>query len=93
MAISVADPVAVAVRSDDENLWVTLQDGRQLGVPLAYFPRLLHATADQRNRYELSGGGRGIHWDELDEDISVGGLLLGRGDQTVRRAPPSGGTR
>ena len=93
MAISVADPVAVAVRSDDENLWVTLQDGRQLVVPLAYFPRLLHATADQRNRYELSGGGRGIHWDELDEDISVGGLLLGQGDKTVGRAPPSGGMR
>jgi hypothetical protein len=82
MTISVADPVAVAVRCDDENLWVTLADGRQLGVPLAYFPRLLHATSAQRAAFELSGSGRGIHWDELDEDISVSGLLAGRGDQS-----------
>jgi len=82
MTISVADPAAVAVRCDDDTLWVTLDDGRQLGVPLAYFPRLLHATPAQRAAYELSGGGRGIHWDELDEDISVSGLLAGRGDQT-----------
>ena len=82
MSISVAEPVAVSVRCDDESLWVTLADGRQLGVPLAYFPRLLHATPEQRAQYELSGGGRGIHWDQLDEDISVSGLLAGRGDQT-----------
>jgi hypothetical protein len=82
MTTSVADPVATSVRCDDENLWVTLADGRQLGVPLAYFPRLLQATPDQRAAYELSGGGRGIHWDELDEDISVSGLLAGRGDRT-----------
>jgi len=82
MTISVADPAAVAVRCDDDTLWVTLDDGRQLGVPLAYFPRLLHATPAQRAAYELSGGGRGIHWDELDEDISVSGLLAWRGDQT-----------
>src|SRR5918911_678326 len=79
---SVADPVAVDVRCDDDNLWVTLADGRQLGVPLAYFPRLLHATPAQRTAFELSGNGRGIHWDELNEDISVSGLLAGRGDQT-----------
>jgi hypothetical protein len=82
MTTSVADPVATSVRCDDENLWVTLADGRQLGVPLAYFPRLLRATPDQRAAYELSGGGRGIHWDELDEDIGVSGLLAGRGDRT-----------
>lgn len=82
MTISVADPVAVAFRCDDENLWATLADGRQLGVPLAYFPRLLHATPAQRTRFEPSGGGRGIHWDELDEVISVSGLLAGRGDRT-----------
>jgi Protein of unknown function (DUF2442) len=82
MSISIADPVAVAVRCDDENLWVTLADGRQLGVPLVFFPRLLHATPAQRAAFELSGGGRGIHWEALDEDISVGGLLAGRGDQT-----------
>ena len=75
----------MAVRCDDEHLWVTFADGRQLGVPLAYFPRLLRATPQQRANDELSGGGRGIHWDELDEDISVSGLLAGRGDQTRRR--------
>lgn len=82
MSISVADAVAVSVRCDDAHLWVTLADGRQLGVPLAYFPRLLHATPEQRATYELSGGGRGIHWDALDEDLSVAGLLAGRGDRT-----------
>jgi len=76
------DAVAVAVWCDAENLWVRLADGRQLGVPLAYFPRLLHATHEQRARWELSGGGRGIHWEGLDEDVSVAGLLRGLGDQT-----------
>ena len=89
MTISVADPVAVSVRCDEASLWVTLADGRQLGVPLAYFPRLLHATPAQRDAYELSGGGRGIHWDELDEDVSVAGLLAGRGDR-ARPAPDIG---
>ncbi len=84
MTILVADPVAVSVHCDDENLWVQLADGRQLAVPLAYFPRLLHATPEQRAGYSLSGGGRGIHWDDLDEDISVEGLLAGRGDRTRR---------
>jgi hypothetical protein len=60
------------------------EDGRMLSVPLAYFPRLLHASPDQREKYEISGGGTGIHWDELDEDISVEGLLLGVGDRTRR---------
>ena len=82
MTISVADPTAVAVWCDDDSLWVRLADGRQIGVPLTYFPRLLYATPEQRVVYELSGGGRGIHWDALDEDISVSGLLEGRGDQT-----------
>jgi hypothetical protein len=82
MSILVADAVAVSVRCDDEQLWVTLADGRQLGVPLAFFPRLLHATPAQRSAVELSGGGRGLHWDALDEDISVAGLLAGRGDRT-----------
>ncbi len=70
-------PRARRIWFDDENLWVELMDARQLGVPLAYFPRLLKATAEQRNRYEISGGGTGLHWDALDEDISVPGLLAG----------------
>lgn len=71
---------------DEANIWLELTDGRQLSVPLAYFPRLLHATGKQLQQYELSGGGTGIHWDELDEDISVEGLLLGIGDRTKSTA-------
>jgi len=69
---------------DDDYLWVVLTDGRQLATPLSYFPRLLNASKDQRELFEISGGGKGLHWDELDEDISVEGLLLGIGDQTKR---------
>jgi Protein of unknown function (DUF2442) len=72
---------ATSVSFDDAMMWVDLADGRRPGVPLAYFPRLMHASAEQRERYELSGGGTGIHRDELDEDISVEGLL-GIGDRT-----------
>ncbi|OYY94174.1 MAG: hypothetical protein B7Y41_07550 [Hydrogenophilales bacterium 28-61-23] len=67
---------------DNNMMWVTLVDGRKLGIPLAYFPRLLAATPQQRQQYEFSGNGTGIHWDELDEDISVQGLLMGVGDRT-----------
>jgi hypothetical protein len=66
-------------------MWVELTDGRQLGVPLTYFPRLLKSTPAQRKKYVISGGGIGLHWDALDEDISVRGLLLGRGDRQVVR--------
>lgn len=73
---------AKTVRFDEYNMWVTLSDARTLGVPLAWFPKLMHASPDQRERFELSV--RGIHWDELDEDISVDGLIAGRGDVTNR---------
>jgi hypothetical protein len=76
---------AVRVWFDADNLWVELADGRRLAVPLAYFPRLLGATPEQREQFEISGGGTGLHWDELDEDISVSGLLLGVGDRTAGR--------
>lgn len=72
---------ATTIRFDQDSMWVDLDDGRTLGVPLAWFPRLLHATADQRSRWHISS--RGLHWDNLDEDISVAGLLNGLGDQTV----------
>jgi uncharacterized protein DUF2442 len=67
---------------DNDNLWLELTDGRQLSVPLAYFPRLLRATSQQRQQFEMSGGGTGLHWDAIDEDISVEGLLMGIGDRT-----------
>lgn len=71
---------AKLVRFDDYSMWVELSDGRTLGVPLAWFPRLLHAKPEQRQNCELSIDG--IHWDDLDEDISIAGLLAGRGDAT-----------
>ncbi len=73
---------ATKIWFDEENMGVALTDGRQLSIPLTYFPRLLNATAEQRNNYELSGGGTGIHWEEIDEDISVPGLILGNKDLT-----------
>jgi len=76
---------ADSLRFDEHTMWVDLSDGRTIGVPLAWFPRLLHATAEQRQRYRIGAGGRGLHWDEIDEDISVAGLLEGRGDQTRKR--------
>jgi Protein of unknown function (DUF2442) len=72
-----------SLRFDDDCMWVELDDGRTLGIPLAWFPRLLHATKAQREDYELSR--RGMHWDALDEDISVAGLLAGQGDLTHRK--------
>ncbi len=69
-----------AVRLDSDCLWVDLEDGRTIGVPLAWFPRLLRATPEQRDAFELSR--RGIHWEALDEDISVAALLSGHGDMT-----------
>ena len=71
---------ATSVRLDEHTMWVELSDGRTLGVPLAWFPRLLHATPAEREQVELSCVG--LHWDALDEDISIAGLLAGRGDVT-----------
>lgn len=76
--------LAKTLRFDESMMWVGLADGRQLGVPLAYFPRLLRATAQQRESFVISGGGMGLHWEELDEDISVPALLAGKGDLAAR---------
>lgn len=73
----------VSVRFDEYSFWVELDDGRTLGIPLAWFPRLLHGTAAQREAVVLSRAG--LHWEELDEDISIAGLLAGRGDMTRPR--------
>lgn len=70
---------------DEYNIWVEFTDGRQMSVPLQYFPRLQKATLAQRMNYETSGDGTGIHWDALDEDISVQGLLNGVGDLTKKK--------
>ena len=65
---------------DEDNLWVPLSDGRTIGAPLAWFPRLLKANENSREDFKLSV--HGIHWDYLDNDFSVHGLLSGYGDQT-----------
>jgi len=69
------DATAVDVRVTDDQLLVVLADGRELAAPLAWFPRLSEATEDQRKNWRLIGRGQGIHWPDVDEDISVASLL------------------
>lgn len=71
-----------AVRFDEDTLWVSLSDGRTIAAPLAWFPRLMEATPEQLAQVELSKGG--LHWDALDEDISIAGLLAGQPDLSRR---------
>ena len=71
-------PSAVRARIVDDALVIDLNDGRTITAPLAWYPRLLYATARERRRWRLIGGGEGIHWPDLDEDLSVEGLLAGR---------------
>lgn len=73
-------PEPMSVRFDEAMMWVTLKDGRVIGVPLAWHPRLLGATHEQLNRVELSPSG--LHWDEIDEDLSIRGMMMGQ--QTFR---------
>ena len=77
---------ATEVSFDDYLMWVALSDGRKIGVPLAWYPRLLNGSASDRAKAWISPSG--LHWDELDEDISIAGILAGRGDltQDVRHA-------
>ena len=72
------DVFAQSVRFSEDSMTVLLDDGRELSVPLVWYPRLLDGSAEERGHYELIGQGEGIHWPELDEDISVEGLLAGR---------------
>jgi hypothetical protein len=74
---------AKSVRFDEDSFWVELSDGRTLSVPLAWFPRLLRGSPEQREAVSISS--RGLHWDELNEDISIEGLLAGKSDQTRPR--------
>ena len=76
----ITSPEPLGVRFDEDNFWVDLADGRTLGIPLAWFPRLRHATPEQRARVSLSRVG--LHWDDIDEDISIAGLIAGRGELT-----------
>jgi hypothetical protein len=72
-----ANPRAQQVEVTEDDLIVSLADGRRVSVPLAWFPRLLHATPAQRAKWQLLGDGEGIHWPDVDEDLSVAGILRG----------------
>lgn len=74
----IARAVALRVEVTEEALIVELRDGRTVSVPLAWYPRLEHATAHERAGWSLIGGGTGVHWEALDEDISIEALLAGR---------------
>jgi len=74
---------ASEVRFDDDVMWVDLTDGRTIGVPLAWFPRLINASKEERE--ELTISAHGLHWEAIDEDISVEGLLAGKGDQSLAK--------
>ena len=76
--VEISIPNAERVIVTEDTLSVDLSDGRTIAVPLAWFPRLLHATQRERTRWRFIGKGHGIHWPELDEDISVEGLLAGK---------------
>lgn len=77
-AIETDTPKAEDVKVTDDTLSVDLSDGRTISVPLEWFPRLVHATLEERNNWRLIGKGHGIHWEDIDEDISVNGLLAGK---------------
>jgi hypothetical protein len=81
MTISVNEieiPYAEAVTVTEDTLSVELSDGRTISVPIAWFPRLLYATPEERQNWRLIGKGHGIHWEDFDEDISIEGLLAGK---------------
>ena len=81
MSSSTANTEASAARRvhvSSDTLMVELTDGRTIGVPVAWYPRLVHGTDAERNHWSLIGGGRGVHWPDLDEDISVENLLAGK---------------
>ena len=90
----VPDERVAGVRCDADRLIVDLADGRTIAAPLAWYPRLLNATPEQRANWEVAGAGFGIHWPDVDEDLSIAGLLRGTPAPGVRRyrRPESGDT-
>jgi Protein of unknown function (DUF2442) len=82
-----ADERVAGVSFSSDSLSVTLMDGRVIGVPLAWYPKLLHATPEQLSHWKIAGGGYGIHWPDLDEDLSTEGLLRGAPAPRHRATP------
>ncbi len=82
------EPTAIGLDVTDDELIVSLADGRKLSVPIAWYPRLANATAEQRKNWQIIGPGVGFHWPDVDEDLSVEGMLLGSPAPGVRQQAP-----
>ena len=78
LVAEVQEPIAQQVTIDEDSLVIDLVDGRTIIAPLLWYPRLWHGTKEERNNYEIIGNGKFIHWPDLDEDLSVSGILAGR---------------
>lgn len=76
--LTLAPSRVLAVRVTDDTLSVDLEDGRSISVPIGWYPRLMHATPAERANWRINGAGHGIHWPDLDEDLSVEGIVMGR---------------
>jgi hypothetical protein len=74
----IAEPAALSVTVSEDLLTVELSDGRIISVPVVWYPRLAHGSREERGNWQILGSGIGVHWPDLDEDISVAGLLAGR---------------
>ncbi len=83
-----ADERVLQVKFTDDEMSVRLMDGRTIIVPLAWYPRLLNATAEQRNAWQIAGGGYGLHWPHIDEDLSTEGLLRGAPAPGAQKSHP-----
>lgn len=79
LAVEIEVPAARSVLVTEDTLNVDLYDGRSVSVPLPWFPRLFHASSEERENWRFIGKGQGIHWEDIDEDISVASLLFGKG--------------
>lgn len=84
------EPLAIGLEVTDDELIVSLADGRRLSVPIAWYPRLANANPDQRRNWEIIGPGVGFHWPDVDEDLSVEGMLRGAPAPGVRPQVPEG---
>jgi hypothetical protein len=84
--VETREALATHVEVSEDTLSVDLADGRTIAAPLAWYPRLVHGSAEERKSWRLLGGGRGIHWPALDEDISVGNLLAGQPSAESQRS-------
>ena len=81
-----SEPLAIAVHVSVDTLEVRLSDGRKISVPLSWYPRLAHASVEERGHWQLIGAGLGIHWPDIDEDISVENLLMGQPSGESRKS-------